>query len=83
MFEMTDLVKANDVLGDTVCLLGNVPASLLIGGTPDDVDDFCRNLIQKVGKGGGLILDGAIGIPDEAKTENVIAMAQSVRKYAP
>jgi hypothetical protein len=35
-----------------------------------------------VGKGGGLILDGAIGVPDEARIENVVAMAQSVKKNA-
>jgi len=39
-------------------------------------------LITKVGKGGGFILDGAASIPDEARTENVLAMARSVRKYA-
>ena len=59
-----------------------VPASLLITSTPDDVDAYCKKLIQKVGKGGGLILGGATGIPDEAKVENVIAMAESVKKYA-
>ena len=32
-------------------------------------------------EGGGLILDGAIGIPDEAKPENVKAMAETVREY--
>jgi len=81
-FERTDLVKAKEVLGDIVCLRGNVPTSILIAGTPDDVDDYCRNLIQKVGKGGGFILDGSIGVPDEAKVENVVAMAESVKKYA-
>jgi hypothetical protein len=39
-------------------------------------------LIQKVGKGGGFMLDGSASIPDEAPNENVIAMAQSVHKYA-
>ena len=34
-----------------------------------------------VGRGGGFILDGAIGIPDEALLENVVAMAESVKKY--
>jgi uroporphyrinogen-III decarboxylase len=81
-FEGTDIFKAKEVLGDRVCLRGNVPASILNTGTPDDVDTYCRKLIQTVGKGGGFILDGAIGIPDEAKTENVLAMARSVRKYA-
>jgi uroporphyrinogen-III decarboxylase len=81
-FEKTDLKKAKDVLGDIVCLRGNVPSSLLTTGTADDVDEYCRDLIKSVGKGGGFILDGAIGVPDEAKTENVIAMAQSIHKYA-
>ena len=81
-FERTDMVKAKEVLGDTVCLRGNVPTSLLIAGKPDDVDDYCKNLIEKVGKGGGFILDGAAAIPDEAPKDNVIAMAESVRKYA-
>jgi uroporphyrinogen-III decarboxylase len=81
-FEKTDLKKAKDVLGDTVCLRGNVPSSMLTTGTAGDVDEYCRDLIKTVGKGGGFILDGAIGVPDEAKIENVIAMAQSVHKYA-
>lgn len=81
-FEGTDMFRAKEVLGDIVCLRGNVPSSLLNVGTPDDVDAYCRKLIEKVGKGGGFILDGAIGIPDEAKLENVVAMAESVRKYS-
>ena len=82
-FESTDMFRAKEVLGDTVCLRGNVPASLLNTGTPDDVDAYCKKLIEQAGRGGGLILDGATGVPDEAKVENVIAMAESVRKYKP
>lgn len=81
-FEATDLVHAKEVLGDTVCIRGNVPGSLLNTGSEQDVDDYCRNLVKKVGKGGGFILDGAASIPDEAKTENVLAMARAGVKYA-
>jgi len=81
-FERTDLVKAKEVLGDVVCVQGNVPASVLSKGTPDEVDAHCRHLIEKVGKGGGFILTGAVGIPDEAPIENVRAMYHSVRKYS-
>jgi uroporphyrinogen-III decarboxylase len=80
-FEQTDLVRAKEVLGDTVCLRGNVPTSLLVTGSPDEVDQYCKRLITKVGKGGGFVLDGAASIPDEARPENVLAMAQSVHKY--
>jgi uroporphyrinogen-III decarboxylase len=81
-FEATDIFRAKEVLGGIACLRGNVPASLLNTGTPAEVDAYCRRLIEQVGRDGGFILDGAVGVPDEAKVENVIAMAHSVRKYA-
>lgn len=81
-FERTDLVRAKEVLGDVVCLRGNVPTSLMVTGRPDEVDAYCRRLIEKVGKGGGLILDAACGIPDEARPENVRAMFEATRKYS-
>jgi hypothetical protein len=80
-FEHTDLRQAKAVLGDVVCIQGNVPASLINTGTPQDVDDYCRNLIRDVKKGGGFILDGAASVPDEAKFDNVAAMAEAVHKY--
>ena len=81
-FERTDLVKAKQVLGGIACVRGNVPPSLLNMGTPEQVDAYCRDLIEKVGRDGGFILDGAFGIPDEAPLENARAMFQAVRKYS-
>lgn len=54
------------------------------GYTPSlyEFDGYCKTLITRVGKGGGFILDGAASIPDEAKPENVMAMAKSVHRYA-
>ena len=79
-FERTDLFRAKEVLGDTVCIEGGVPSSLMIGGTPDEVRAYCRKLISIVGKNGGFILNGDVGIPDEAKPENVRAIADTVRE---
>ena len=80
-FEQTDIFKAKEILGETVCIRGNVPASLLCLGSPKDVEAYCKKLIDRVGKGGGFILDGAIGTPDDAKPENVKAMADFTRRY--
>jgi hypothetical protein len=80
-FESTDMFKAKEILGDTVCLRGNVPASLLITGTTEEVGDYCKKLIDIVGRDGGYIMDGSIGIPDEAKPENVQTMAETTRSY--
>jgi uroporphyrinogen-III decarboxylase len=80
-FERTDLVRAKEVLGDVVCLRGNLSPSLMTTGNPDQVDAACRHLIENVGRDGGFILDCAFGVPDETPLENVQAMYKSVRKY--
>jgi hypothetical protein len=80
-FENTDIFRAKEVLGDRICLRGNVPAPLLCTGSPQQVRDYCKKLIDVVGRGGGFIMDGGIGIPDEAKPENVRAMADFTRQY--
>ncbi len=79
-FEGSDLFKAKAVLGDVVCLRGGVPATMLIAGTPTEIREHCRKLIKIVGKGGGFMLDASSGIPEEAKTENVLAMFQATRE---
>lgn len=81
-FERTDIFKAKEVLGKVACLRGNVPVSMMITGTPDDVRAYCRKLIEVVGRDGGFIMDSAVGIPDEAKPENVRAMFDSVRQFS-
>ena len=81
LFDQTDIFKAKEVLGDRVCLRGNMPAALLCTATPQEVRDYCQKLIDVAGRGGGFIMDGAIGIPDEAKPENVKAMADFTREY--
>jgi uroporphyrinogen-III decarboxylase len=80
-FERTDIFRAKEVLGDRVCIRGNVPATMLCVGSPGEVEDYCKKLIDLVGKGGGFILDGGIGIPDEARPENVRVMADTIKKY--
>ena len=80
-FERTSLFKAKEVLGDTVCIEGGVPASMMIGGSPEDVRAHCKELIDVVGRNGGFIFNGDVGIPDEAKTENVRALFDFVKSY--
>ncbi|MFC1901088.1 uroporphyrinogen decarboxylase family protein [Chloroflexota bacterium] len=79
-FEHMDMAKAKEILGDHFCIMGNVPSSMLQVGTPEDVEDYCKNLIKVCGKGGGFILTNGSSI-DEAKPENIKAMVDSAKKY--
>jgi hypothetical protein len=81
-FEATDMELAKKVLGDRVCIRGNVPGSLLVAGTPDDVRNYCRKLIDTVGRDGGFILDTSTSL-DDAKPENVQAMFEAAGAYSP
>ncbi len=79
-FENTDIFKAKEILGDTVCVMGGVPISLLCTGTCDDVTAHCKKLIRTVGKGGGYILDAST-VLDDAKPENVMAMINATKRH--
>ena len=79
-FEDVDMAKAKEVLGDTVCIRGNVPGSLLYAGTVQQVKDYVKMLIDVVGKDGGLIVDSGIWF-DEARHENVKAMVDYTKEY--
>ena len=79
-FERTDIFRAKEILGGQVCIRGNVPLSMMSAGTPDDVKEYCKKLIDVVGRGGGLIMDAAASF-DNAKVENVKAMIDFTREY--
>ena len=79
-FEATDMMKAKDILGDRVCIRGNVPISLLATGTQEEVRSYCKKLIDHAGRGGGLIMDAAAHVT-EAKPENLRAMFDFTREY--
>jgi uroporphyrinogen-III decarboxylase len=79
-FDQTDIFKAKEKIGDRCCILGNVPTSLLMTGTPQQVKEYCRKLIEVCGKGGGYILAGGASI-DEGNPENMRAMMAAVKEY--
>ncbi len=80
LFDKTDMAKAKKILGDKCCISGNVPTSLMITGTPQDVKKYCRNLIEVCGKGGGYILSGGAHL-DGGNAENLHAMLEAAMEY--
>jgi uroporphyrinogen-III decarboxylase len=79
-FDKTDMLKAKQILGSKCAIQGNVPSSLIVTGTPEDVKKYCRKLIEECGPGGGYILSAG-AIPDNPKLENVRAMVDAVKEY--
>ena len=69
----TDLFKAKEILGDHMCLMGDVPATMQCLGSPDEVYEYSNRLIRELGPE-GFILQSGCDIAANAKLENVRAM---------
>jgi len=80
-FEHVDRKKVKKLLGNIACFWGNVPSPLMCAGTPQQVKDDVKELIDTFGDNGGLIIDSTMGIPDESKPENVQALTDAAREY--
>ncbi len=80
-FDKIDRRKFKETCGDVMCFWGNVPPSLLVTGTPQQVKDDVKELIDLFGDTGTLIIDSTIGIPDESKPENILALKEACDEY--
>lgn len=77
----TDMRKARAVLGDRMCLMGDVPATMLAFGTENEVFNYVTKLIDDVGPKTGLIVSSGCDCPLNAKPENVRAMIDATAQF--
>jgi len=52
----TDIFKTKDILKSHMCLMGDVSPTLLSLGTPQEVEEYCKKLIDVVGEDSGFIV---------------------------
>jgi uroporphyrinogen-III decarboxylase len=74
--------KAKEILGGTVTIYGNVPSALCVYGSPEEVDAYCKQLIEDCAEGGGFILGSECEVPWDSKPENIRAIIEAAKKYS-
>jgi Uroporphyrinogen decarboxylase (URO-D) len=79
-FDSTDIFKAKEIIGDTMCMSGFMPLSLLQTGTPAQVKEYSKKLIDVVGKDGGFIM-GPKSAMDETNPELVKVWFDFTKEY--
>jgi len=77
----TNIFAAKEILRGHLCLAGDVQPALMSIGKPEDVEAYCRDLIDKVGGDGGFILNTGCEMPTAVKLDNWRAMVQTARNY--
>jgi len=79
-FDQTDMVEVKKRFSGYSAFAGNVPASLLKAGTPQQVEDCVKSLIDTVGQDGGYALSNG-AVMDDAEPENLHALFRAGREY--
>lgn len=78
-FDRSDFALLKKELGDTMCIMGGMPASLLQTGTRESVSEYTKQLIETFNKE-SLIMNSST-VLDEADPELVKAWVEATRKY--
>ncbi len=81
IFDQTDMANAKKMIGDTCCISGNVPASLMVAGTPKEVKEYCRKLIEACAPGGGYILAGGCSATETKNPQNFRVFMEAALEY--
>lgn len=76
-----DLDRVAEVMGGRIVLLGNVNPLLIHSGTPEQVREATRNVIEKLGHYRGLIIQDGSNIPPGTPIENINAMTEAAELY--
>lgn len=80
LFDQTDMAEVKKLVGDNVCIAGNVPTGLMITGTADQVGAYCKQIIDACAPGGGFILTTSAGL-DEGKGDTIRALLDAAEKH--
>jgi uroporphyrinogen decarboxylase len=69
-----DMHKVKERVNGKICLSGNVSVSLLVGGTPDDVFEATKNILENCKTGGALALGASNAVQTSVPLENYLAL---------
>ena len=76
-----DIFEVHEKVGEKFCISGGIPNDLLAFGTPDEVRECCKKVIDGVGRDGGYIMDASAIMQDDTEPENLKAMTDFTREY--
>ncbi len=76
-----NLDRIASVMGGKVVLVGNVNPMLILSGTPEQVREATRTVIEKLGPFNGLIVQDGSNIPPGSPLENINAMMEAAEMY--
>ena len=60
-FQASDIFEVKKAVGDTMCIVGGMPVSMLTSGPAERVFNYTKRVCEEVGDDGGFIMSTSIG----------------------
>jgi uroporphyrinogen-III decarboxylase len=80
LFDQTDMKAVKDKFGPWACIGGNVPASMFKAGTPAQMEEYVKKLLDTCAPGGGFFISPG-AVLDHAQAENVHTYLKAAKEY--
>lgn len=80
-FQQSNIFKVKEMLGDTMCIIGGMPISMLLDTPPEEIREYTKKVCQQVGKGGGFIMSTDIGDMEGANPDLVQVWVEAAREF--
>ena len=79
---MSNLEELKQRHGKDIIFCGGMDTSqVLPSGHPEEVRQEVRNIIRRLGQGGGLMIGAVHTVMDDVPAENVLAMVDAVEQF--
>jgi uroporphyrinogen decarboxylase len=79
--DCADFIETKEKYGKTTCLVGCVPPVMAVTGTDEEWDDYCKKMIDEMGKDGGFVLATGCEYPANAGFERAKRMVDIAKGY--
>jgi uroporphyrinogen-III decarboxylase len=80
-FQASNIFKTKKIVGDTMCIVGGMPNSLLKGGTAEEVRQLTIRLCKEAGKDGGFVMTTGAGEMEGCRPELVKVWVETTKEF--
>jgi len=81
LFQNSDIFKVKETIGDTMCIVGGMPISMLINSAPEQIREYTHKICEGAGKNGGFIFHTSVGELEGCNPDLVQVWIDSVKDY--
>lgn len=81
MFQSSDICKVKEVLGETMCIVGGMPVTMLIDSAPGEIREYTRKICAVAGRNGGFMMSTDIGEMEGCNPELIEVWVDATREF--